>query len=147
MSFLYKRYTKTILITLLLNPKKGQTKLLNFKNNNLQQDFVVPGMNMVKYWLMINFCLLHRVIQLKLFVNFDYSQAYGRLMGLMVLKLNIMKIHTRFWNFFAPHFHRFFHFEYINLQCNRLLLDGGVLWSSNPAEPLCKLKCTGPDGG
>lgn len=141
--------------------KRGRTKLLNFKNN-LQQDFVVPGMNMVKCWLMTNFCLLHRVIQLKLCVNFDYNQAFGRLMGLVVLKLNIMKIPTQFWNFlsfslflsislpisFSLYFFWFFYyFMHINLQCNRLLLDGGVLWSSNPAEPLCKLKCTGPDGG
>lgn len=33
------------------------------------------------------------------------------------------------------------------LQCNRLLFDGGVLWSSKPAEPPCMLKWTGPLGG
>lgn len=121
--------------------------------------------------LMTNFYPPHRVIQLKPFAGYDCSQVCVQLMDSTELKReeNIKNESgsITFHHFLAQK--KTFAIQIVqscinktrertikqqrnsmqksNLQCNRLLFDGGVLWSSKPAEPPCMLKWTGPLGG
>lgn len=125
-----------------------QNRAPNVSNeSNVPQDFVVLAMSMVKCSPMKGSCQLHRAVQPRPSANYDYSPNDVPLMDSMelgvkknrcdfVVVFNNTKIDGNFRNNSA-----------VYLQCNRLLFDGGVLWSSKPADPPCILKWTGPDGG